>query len=80
MKRQLIQRNKTRQTLAMCTYGIPTKPFLFRIYGPRPEPTVHTRRFCNRKQKRRQLNDGQAPLETIRAFIRGEIDQLIYQR
>ena len=66
MKRQLTQRNKARQTLALCIYGIPTKPFLFRIYGPRPETSVHTRRFCKRKQKRRQSNNGQIPIENLR--------------
>jgi hypothetical protein len=71
MKRQLIQRNKARQTLALRTYGIPTKPFLFRIFGPSPKTSVHTRRFCKRKQKRRQFNCGQVSLEAIRAFLRG---------
>jgi hypothetical protein len=56
MKRQLIQLNKARQTCALRTYGTPTKPFLFSIYGPRPETSVHTRLFCKRKEKRRYLN------------------------
>jgi hypothetical protein len=75
MKRQLIPRNKARQDLALCTYGTPTKPFLFRIYGQRPETSVHTRRFCKRKQKRYKSNK-----EPIHEFPRDEIAQFPFQQ
>jgi hypothetical protein len=78
MKRLLIQRNKTRQTLALRIYGTPNKPFSFRIHRPRPDTPAHTRRFCKRQQKRLS-NNAQVSFETIQAFLRGVIDQLTFQ-
>lgn len=77
MKRWLIKRNKNQQSVSLHTYSTPVKPADFRVHGPGPETTAHTRRFCKRKARRREARckGSHFTSEETKNFLRIEAKQ-----